>query len=404
MSLEKMICGENYTTELLKDNVNGLIDLKSNASGGIVLLGDSITAQNESASGDTLTTLNAGYFTVGNIQLGSPFTVLNNAGVSGERTDEILARFDEDVKAYNPEWVFLLAGTNDLLASINIDTVKANLLSLYDKIASVGARLVTATPYASSSMPSESDFGELNRWIREQSVLRGFVLCDFEAVTTDPDSSTFPYTYSGITYDGLHINAYGALLCGNEVASKLSVFLNKTPLLPTKADPKNKTVNPLNSGNGGSVVNGEAPDDWEVFISGGLPAGSNLTGSVIDGDKSKVLRVDITGDTKFTTFSRVACSAPAAGKSYYAIAEIKASMANSDEVSLRLRVLGGSNSPISYSNRTYADNKVVDSMVIDGVIKTREIENIDGNQLIVDVFVSGSSGFFEIGRVGVIEV
>ena len=465
--MEKIVCGGNYTTNLIKDNINELIDesalvkgdvtslqsdvvtletdlgtlqtdvttlqtdstslrtdvtalqtdstsLRTDVDGlidavdygnSIVIWGDSITDQNDGEAVGVKNTLNAGYFTVSNIMLGDYFNLLNNAGVSGERTDQILARFDAGVKAYSPKWVFILAGANDLLGSVPVSTIKDNLALIYDAIESIGAKVITATQYASASFTNESDFSEMNQFIRSESESRGFYLADFEAATTDPEKASFPYTYDNITYDGLHLNAYGAKLCANVIYDELVKFTNRTRLLPTKSNAKNKTLNPLNTGTSGTLnngVTGQAPNDWNVFST--IPVGSTVVSSVEQGTFSNVLKLTYSGTDSFVTFSRVASSAPVNGKSYYAIAEVKCSLTNSNEVSLKLRSTGGSATLTVHGNRTYSDNAQLPLMEFDGVIKTPVLANVDGTTLIVDVFANGASGTVEIGRVGIFEL
>lgn len=55
---------------------------------------------------------------------------IENKGVDGDTTADILIRFHEDVIAYGPETVFILAGTNDALAGRTANTIYNNVLEM----------------------------------------------------------------------------------------------------------------------------------------------------------------------------------------------------------------------------------------------------------------------------------
>lgn len=55
---------------------------------------------------------------------------IENKGVDGDTTADILNRFHEDVIAYSPETVFILAGTNDALAGHTANKIYNNVLEM----------------------------------------------------------------------------------------------------------------------------------------------------------------------------------------------------------------------------------------------------------------------------------
>ncbi|WP_312650723.1 GDSL-type esterase/lipase family protein [Proteiniclasticum sp.] len=55
---------------------------------------------------------------------------IENKGIDGDTTADILIRFHEDVIAYKPETVFILAGTNDALAGRTANTIYNNVLEM----------------------------------------------------------------------------------------------------------------------------------------------------------------------------------------------------------------------------------------------------------------------------------
>lgn len=93
------------------------------AVGPVVLMGDSLTAYWNTRS-TTLTHI-ADYL---------------DAGVPGQTTAQMLARFDTDVMAHQPSVVVILGGTNDmyLQTDANIDSIA----TMADRAAQAGSRIV----------------------------------------------------------------------------------------------------------------------------------------------------------------------------------------------------------------------------------------------------------------------
>ncbi len=54
-----------------------------------------------------------------------------NKGVNGQRSDEILSRFERDVLKEMPSLVIVLAGVNDIFQRYPTGVVKKNLKGMY---------------------------------------------------------------------------------------------------------------------------------------------------------------------------------------------------------------------------------------------------------------------------------
>lgn len=369
-----------------------------------VIWGDSITNQNVTEDATNINWTNIGYFTWLNALSGNTFELLNDAGVSGEEVSEILARFDSDVRAYNPDFVFLLAGTNDLIGSGDVDATKANLLACVNKVKSIGAKCVLGTVMAAATV-NESDLYELNKFIRSLDV---DYLVDFASAVTDQASTTYPCTKSSVYYDGLHPNIYGAYLMGKQAAKDMSDAFSVVNFWPqNRIDTNNFTNNPLNGGTGGTVVSGTAPDDVQVFISGSLPGGSTLSGAVSDEGSYNSFELTATGTTNFQTFTRYATKSPNPNKTYIAYVEIlDCSTVDLVQLGFRLRMRdGGSDQIVLYSGRPWgAPTGVVPNAEVSGVMQTPPFQtNDDTDGFILDIFWEMKSGNLKIGRVALIE-
>lgn len=65
-----------------------------------------------------------------------------NAGVSGDTTEQALARIDDDVLARDPKLVIVGLGGNDFLTSVPLASTEANLRSIVRKIHDRGAMVL----------------------------------------------------------------------------------------------------------------------------------------------------------------------------------------------------------------------------------------------------------------------
>lgn len=77
-----------------------------------------------------------------------PGWVVLNRGIDGQRSDEILARFQRDVVQEAPDYVIVLAGVNDIYQGIPLESIKRNILEMY--ASAVKAKIV---PVAATVLP-----------------------------------------------------------------------------------------------------------------------------------------------------------------------------------------------------------------------------------------------------------
>jgi lysophospholipase L1-like esterase len=183
----------------------------SDEPGGTVALGDSITAGSHYAALDI--GVDDAYFDVLGCREDSPVAYSGNAGVGGERSDEILARVPEAL-APRPGTVLVLAGTNDVRqgrAEGTIDT----LTRIAEEIEDGGATPVFATLPPSDEFPAETMV--LNERLRAWADERGVELLDFWTPLADPDG-TFA---EGMSDDGTHPSPEGAEVLADVVATAL---------------------------------------------------------------------------------------------------------------------------------------------------------------------------------------
>ncbi|KPU42149.1 hypothetical protein OXPF_39280 [Oxobacter pfennigii] len=218
----------------------------------IVLLGDSITADNNDALTDH------GFFSWANIFLGQRFKVVKYAGVPGETSTEIYDRIENDVLPYNPAYCMILAGANDLRqAELSAEEIIANLKLIYNTLSDSGINIITSTLVADSTLnaPEIQKRYEVNEWIRNYCQQENIFLVDLPRRITDPNTGL---PLANTTRDGeIHFSAKGAFLAGKELANKIGGFIKPLDMFTfDNADPSILNDNPTMLGDNGGMATG----------------------------------------------------------------------------------------------------------------------------------------------------
>lgn len=156
-----------------------------------------------------------------------PGATVHNRGVNGERTDQILARFDRDVLAAQPDIVVVIAGVNDIYQGRSAETVTATLAAIYARATAAGIRVVAGSivPYNTASADQNARMHAANDWIRAEAARNPNVsFVDTRAAAAAPDDID---RLSG-SPDGLHPDKDGYRRMGQAVDHVLSTMLKKT--------------------------------------------------------------------------------------------------------------------------------------------------------------------------------
>jgi lysophospholipase L1-like esterase len=129
-----------------------------------------------------------------------------NRGVNGQRSDEILSRFNRDVVGEKPDYAIILAGVNDLYQGVPLDSIKRNLRAMYTKAIEKNIVPVAATvlPCNSSEMKA-AKVNELNRWIIETAYRLHIPSADTSLAVADPANRNRLLAST----DGLHPDVSG---------------------------------------------------------------------------------------------------------------------------------------------------------------------------------------------------
>lgn len=206
---------------------NGEILVKSGDK--IAFLGDSITAQGWGSPGGYVRLVIAGLKANGVEAEAIP------AGISGHKSDQMLARLEKDVLSKKPQWMTLSCGVNDvwhgprgvpldeaMVAAGKYDekvadrgTYKKNIAAIIDQASAAGVRPVILT----ATVIKEDLAGDLNAKVAPYNdFLRSFAqekkvpLADLNAMFQEEIKAANKPGQNVLTSDGVHMNA-----AGNEV-------------------------------------------------------------------------------------------------------------------------------------------------------------------------------------------
>jgi len=165
----------------------------TNSANDYMFLGDSITARED-----------------WNVLLG--VTYVMNAGVSGNTTDDVLARLDP-LLTTKPKKIFLMIGINDLLKGKDVPYILANYETILDRIRSASPDTVI---YIESVLPINNDISQLgivddqkitalNGELKSLADGKSEIFIDLYPSFCGSDHKL----YTKYTNDGVHLNANG---------------------------------------------------------------------------------------------------------------------------------------------------------------------------------------------------
>jgi lysophospholipase L1-like esterase len=171
----------------------------------VILFGTSLEAQNGTGT-NTLdqpsnntpgAVCGRGWYNWAEAFSGLRFTLVRNAGVSGNTSAQMLARLQTDVLAYDSDWVWIGGPVNDISGDVASATTIANMTSILTAILATGRRVVLLTCAPSTSYSTtgrKQALSDVNRWMRSlPSTTRGVVVVDAQRVLVDP-ATGYPAT------------------------------------------------------------------------------------------------------------------------------------------------------------------------------------------------------------------
>lgn len=123
-----------------------------------------------------------------------------NVGIPGQRTPEMLARFESDVMVHKPTIVIIEGGVNDI---VGLDNPNARYIEDMARMAAAGGARVVLIGILPAVLPSWCiPIADFNRDIRNVAAANGYTYVDFTPVLTNADGSLRAELYYG---DLLHV-------------------------------------------------------------------------------------------------------------------------------------------------------------------------------------------------------
>jgi lysophospholipase L1-like esterase len=146
-----------------------------------------------------------------------------NQGINGERSDEIAARFEEDVIAKKPAIAVVIAGVNDIYQGRPAQHVKDHLAAMYARARVTGIAVVAGTiiPYNRATADQNACMHEVNAWIRAQADAGLVTFADTRAAVAAPGNPDLLVS----SPDGLHPDADGYRRMADAIAPAIERVL-----------------------------------------------------------------------------------------------------------------------------------------------------------------------------------
>ncbi|QBE66839.1 SGNH/GDSL hydrolase family protein [Pseudoduganella lutea] len=272
-----------------------------------------------------------------NALMGQRMNILNRAGVSGERIDQIRARFTRDVVPFRPTLVVLQGGSNDLDQGYSAEQVWQSVMSTYRASRAIGADLLyvgTAgmnrtnagtgvSPIDGVQYLESQEFAKLLTYARKAArTLPGFMYFDMAAIMRDYTASTGSTSTGAVIpnvlVDSTHPSPYGAYLMGSALATFLTPYM--AGVVPDRGtlngygsngDQSSLFGNKLMIGTAGAVTapnTGSTPDPINITRSGSIVVTGASTVARTDGGPGKQLLLPISGAAATTDYVQLAAS------------------------------------------------------------------------------------------------
>ena len=163
---------------------------------------------------------------------GAPVKAIR-AGISGHKSDNMLARLDRDVLRHHPKFMTLSVGVNDVWhqdmgegKGVKLEDYKKNVSAIFDKCAASNCTVVvlTATMFEHGKVWSEDPhnvkLAPYNQWLREEAARRKLPLADLNALMWENHAKD---PKARLTADGVHMAKSGNRLMAKGVLKALGV-------------------------------------------------------------------------------------------------------------------------------------------------------------------------------------
>lgn len=211
-------------------NVNDLRVSFIRGRQSVVLFGDSYAeAQNFPIVDGNTTWFSLYRFILG--QMGNSVEVVKNAGISGNRSDQMLARINTDVMPFKSDWVFFNCAVNDFFeGDRSVDAVTSDVAQILTMLVADGRKVLvfTCPPQVSTrsgfSVSKSTRVIQYNRWLVEYAAtLKGVVVADIYSLLVNWNDTTNASALSDrFASDGIHLSTFGEIACVQAAVTALN--------------------------------------------------------------------------------------------------------------------------------------------------------------------------------------
>lgn len=163
------------------------------------------------------------------------------AGISGHKSNQMLARLEKDVLAHKPQWMTLSCGVNDVWhgkRGVSLEDYKKNITSIVDQAQAAGIKVILLT----STMIKEDQSNALNqklegynKFIAKLSKDKKCLLADLNGIM-QKTIKTMEKNAKGntVTSDGVHMNPAGNKMMAKGILAVMGFTPDELKALDTK--------------------------------------------------------------------------------------------------------------------------------------------------------------------------
>lgn len=151
-----------------------------------------------------------------------------NSGVGGDTAAKLIHRFDQEAALFQPHLVIITIGGNDSnpINNITPEMFRHDLMEVYRRFIEMDCEVVFQTYYA----PDPEQTWPLDVFYRDMDIVREVAqetqsgLID-QLALWEPFRKELPEQYALLKTDGFHINRFGNMIMGLEIADYFNLQL-----------------------------------------------------------------------------------------------------------------------------------------------------------------------------------
>lgn len=278
----------------------------------VILFGDSYAeSQNfppQPFSGDTLS-ISLWRFVLS--RLGASVSVVRNAGISGNTAQQMLDRYDTDMKPYSCDWVFFDVGVNDFfgIGEVAIDVFNRVKL-LLEKMTSEGKKvlMINCPPQASTrtnfTVARSTQCALYNKFLADHvETIQGVVLVDVYSIMVDwMDTTNGAAITKYLSGDGVHLSTYGTLALADAIMPQINRHISSNPILPLSPLDLGilgtRAVLAGTGGSNGTASSGVVATGFTVQRASGTN-GTVVNSKLVNGQRSVITLAEANGISNF---------------------------------------------------------------------------------------------------------